>query len=379
MTAETRPQYIERAETTVYLALELSRDKWELGFTIGLGQRPRRRGVQSGDLAGLLGEISKAKARFGLAPTARVVSCYEAGRDGFWLHRFLRASGVESHVVDSASIQVHRRRKRAKSDGLDVEKLLTMLIRYDQGERKVWSVVNVPSVEEEDHRHLHRELIELKRERTRLTNRIVGLLFSVGVRLESKRDLVAQFKAVRLWDGRRLPPGLHCRLLRAVRRVEVLEEQIRELEAERLEIVREAKEAPIEKVRQLMLLKGIGINSAWLYVMEFFGWRRFRNRKQVGALAGLTPMPYQSGGVMREQGISKAGNRLVRAMAVEIAWGWLRFQPQSKLSRWYQERFGGGGPRARKVGIVALARKLLVALWRYLETGALPEGAVVTV
>jgi len=157
----------------------------------------------------------------------------------------------------------------------------------------------------------------------------------------------------------------------------LIEEQIRELESERLEIVREAREPAIEKVRQLLMLRGIGINSAWLYVMEFFAWREFRNRKQVGALAGLTPMPYQSGGVMREQGISKAGNRLVRGMAIEIAWGWLRYQPRSKLSQWYQERFGGGGRRARKIGIVALARKLLVELWKYLETGVIPDGAVV--
>lgn len=376
MAASARIESSKRTGT-LYLALELSRDTWELGFTIGLGQRPRRRGMPAADLERLEAEIAWAKKRFGLRPGARLVSCYEAGRDGFWLHRFLRAAGVENHVVDSSSIQVHRRRKQAKTDGLDVDKLLTMLVRYDQGEPKVWSVVRVPSAEEEDNRHLHRELIALKRERTRLRNRVKGLLFGVGVRLEGKGDLPKQLEQARQWDGGRLPPALHCRLLREHRRLGLIEEQIRELESERLEIVREAREPAIEKVRQLLMLRGIGINSAWLYVMEFFAWREFRNRKQVGALAGLTPMPYQSGGVMREQGISKAGNRLVRGMAIEIAWGWLRYQPRSKLSQWYQERFGGGGRRARKIGIVALARKLLVELWKYLETGVIPDGAVV--
>ena len=361
---------------TLYLALELSIGRWDLGFTIGLGQKPRRRSVRGGDVEKLEMEIAKAKTRFGLPASARVVSCYEAGRDGFWLHRLLRETGVENHVVDSSSIQVHRRQKQAKTDGLDLDKLLTMLVRYDQGEKKVWSVVHVPSAEVEDHRHLHRELIALKRERTRSKNRIKGLLFGVGVRLEVIRDLPAQLEEVRLWDGGRLPPALHCRLLREYRRLQLVGEQIHELEAERLEIVREAQEPEIEMVRQLLCLRGLGINSSWLYVMEFFGWRRFRNRKQVGLLAGLTLMPYQSGGTRREQGISKAGNRLVRAVTVEIAWGWLRFQPTSKLSRWYQERFGHGGRRARKIGIVALARKLLVELWKYLETGVIPEGAV---
>ena len=377
MAASTRRQYTEGAGS-LYLAFELSCDKWDLGFTVGLGQKARRRIIQAADLERLDEEIDKAKRRFGLPESARVVSCYEAGRDGFWLHRYLVSRGIENRVVDSSSIQVPRRSKWAKTDRLDLDELLKMLVRFDGGEKKVWSVVRVPEVDEEDQRQLHRELASLKRERTRSTNRIKGLLFGVGLRLEDWRDFPAWLEQARLWDGSRVPPALHCRLLREHRRCELVAEQIRELEAEREQIVREAEEPNIEKVRQLLLLRGIGINSAWLFVMELFGWRQFDNRRQVGSLAGLTPMPYQSGETRREQGISKAGNRLVRAMAVEIAWGWLRFQPTSKLSRWYRERFGGGGRRARKIGIVALARKLLVELWKYLETGVIPEGATLT-
>ena len=375
MAASTRSEYSEGAGS-LYLAFELSRDKWDLGFTVGLGQKARRRTIRAADLERLGEEIDKAKKRFGLKESVRVVSCYEAGRDGFWLHRYLASCGVENRVVDSSSIQVPRRSKRAKTDRLDLDDLLRMLVRFDSGEKKVWSVVQVPGADEEDQRQLHRELVSLKRERTRSTNRIKGLLFGVGLRLEDDwRGLPEWLEQARLWDGSRVPPALHCRLLREHRRCELLSEQIRELEAEREQIVREAEEPNIEKVRQLLLLRGIGINSAWLFVMELFGWRQFDNRRQVGSLAGLTPMPYQSGETRREQGISKAGNQLVRAMAVEIAWGWLRFQPDSKLSRWYRERFGSGGRRARKVGIVALARKLLVELWKYLETGVIPEGA----
>lgn len=376
MAPSTQTKYSETSGI-LYLALELSQNKWDLGFTIGLGQRPRRRAIPGGDWLRLISEIRAAKKRFGLPSSARVVSCYEAGRDGFWLHRFLLSQGVENQVVDSSSIQVHRRKKQAKTDGLDLGKLLRMLMRYDGGEAKVWSVVRVPSVEVEDRRQLHRELDLLRRERTRMTNRIKGVLINVGYRVNNCFDLPAELQQARLWDGRRVGPALKARLLREHRRLELVEEQIRELEAQRREILKQAQDPATEKVRQLMLLRGIGINSAWLYVMEFFGWREFRNRKQVGSLAGLTPMPYQSGRVMREQGISKAGNRLVRRMTIQIAWGWLRFQPSSKLSKWYQERFGDAGLRARKIGIVALARKLLVELWKYLETGVIPEGALV--
>jgi len=361
--------------STLYLAFELGNEKWKLGFTIGLGQRPRERTIDAGDLPALQAEIRLAKKRFGLPQTARVLSCYEAGRDGFWLHRYLLARGVENLVVDASSIEVPRRAKRAKTDRLDLGKLLTMLIRFDCGEKKVWSVVHVPSLEAEDKRHLHRELATLKTDRTRHINRIKGLLVGQGVRIPVKADFLERLESIRLWNGSPLPAGLRSRLEREYACLQFVAQQIKELEAERKELIRTSTDPSVEKVRQLLRLRGIGDNSAWLYVMEFFGWRSFRNRREVGALAGLTPTPHQSGDESREQGISKAGNRPVRAMAIEIAWGWLRHQPHSDLSRWFQQRFGHGSKRMRKIGIVALARKLLVALWRYLEYGEIPAGA----
>ena len=359
----------------LYMAIELSEKKWKLGFTVGFGQPPRLRDVGSQDMVGLVKEIRQAKERFGLPENAVVLSCYEAGRDGFWLDRYLSAQGVKNLVVDSASIEVNRRKRRAKTDRMDDEKLLMMLMRYYEGEKRVWSVVHVPSREDEDQRQLHRELMALKAEQTHHTNRIKGLLISQGVELPIKRDFLSNLESVRLWDGSLLRSDLRARLKREYERYELVKQQIRKLELERETAVRSSTAPAVEQVRQLLKLKGIGMNSAWVYVMEFFAWRGFRNRREVGALAGLTPTPYQSGGSAREQGISKAGNRRIRAMAIEIAWCWLRFQPNSRLSRWYQERFAKGNSRVHRIGIVALARRLLVELWQYLETGAIPDGA----
>jgi transposase len=360
---------------TLYLAFELSNKKWKLGFTIGLGQSPRERTIEAGDLSALKKEISQAKERFHLPESARVLSCYEAGRDGFWLHRYLVTEGIENLVVDSASIEVPRRKRRAKTDRLDLGKLLRMLIRFDWGEEKVWSVVRVPSVEAEDWRHLHRELSALRGERTRYSNRIKGLLVGQGVRIPVDADFLEQLDLVRLWDGSCIPQGLRARLEYEFLRLQFTEQQIKALEGRRRKLIRTADDSCVEMVRHLLRLRGIGENSAWLLVMEFFAWRKFRNRRQIGALAGLTPTPHQSGDDEQERGISKSGNIPVRAMIIEIAWGWLRFQPESQLSRWYQERFGQGSKRLRKIGIVALARKLLIALWRYLEFGEIPAGA----
>jgi transposase len=331
--------------------------------------------MPAGDLKRLREEIRRAKERFGLARSARVVSCYEAGRDGFWLARYLKALGVENLVVDAASIEVKRRWRRVKTDRVDAVKLVTMLVRWDEGEKTVWSVIRVPTVAEEDRRHLHRELLTLKKEQTRQVNRIKGLLANQGVRLEVKQDFLERLEAERLWDGSSLPSGLQFRLQREYERLEFIRGQVQQLEAQRRLLLKESESRDVDQVRALSRLKGIGVNSAWLYVMEFFGWREFRNGKEVGSLAGLTPTHHQSGDLLREQGIDKSGNRRVRAMAIEIAWGWLRFQPQSHLARWYEERFARGGPRQRRIGIVALARKLLIALWRYLDQGVIPEGA----
>jgi len=360
---------------TLYLALEFSQAEWKLGFTIGLGQAPRLRNLKARNLEDMKREIEQAKERFGLSKEAVVLSCYEAGRDGFWLHRYLESLGVKNLVVDSASIEVNRRYRRVKTDRLDVGKLLNMLVRYDQGETKVWSVVHVPKMEDEDQRQLHRELMSLKREQTHHINRIKGLLATQGIVLEVKTKFLEEIQRAQLWDGSSVPPVLHTLLMREYERLKLVREQIRQVETTRKEALRSSRDPAIEQVRRLLQLKGIGMNSAWVYVMEFFAWRAFHNRQELGSLAGLAPTPYASGESSRERGIRKAGNRTVRALAIEIAWCWLRYQPNSQLSRWYRQRFANGSSRVRRIGIVALARKLLIALWRYVEEDILPEGA----
>ena len=375
-TAATHHANGNTTEAILFVAFELSEKTWKLGFTTRHGQKPRERSMPARDHERVLDEIAQAKRRLGLPETAPVVSCYEAGREGFWLHRFLRAQGLTNHVVDSSSIEVNRRRRRAKSDGLDVRKLLSMLMRYEQGERQVWQVVKVPSVEAEEQRHLPRDLETLKRERASTTTRIKGLLSAQGLQVTTLTKLPEQLEALRLWDGSPIPPSLRDRILRVYAHHTFLSQQIAGIEAERRAQLQTSSDASLDKIRQLMQLKGIGINGAWLLVMEFFGWRAFKNRREVGGLAGFTPTPYQSGESAREQGITKAGNRHVRWMITELAWSWLRLQPASALSVWFRERFGSGGKRLRRIGIVAVARKLLIALWRFLETGAFPEGAV---
>ena len=363
------------SDARLYLALELSHDTWKLAFAIRRGPSARRRDVAARDMPALLREIREAKRKLGLAAEARVVSCYEAGRDGFWLHRCLTEHGVANLVIDSSSIEVNRRSRRAKSDNLDAEKLLSLLIRHASGEPRVFSIAQVPTPEEEDARQLHRELQTLKEETTRHVNRIKGLLISLGLVLEIDKQFEQRLKAARQWNGRAVPEGMKRRLLHEFERLQVANRQIRELARERSQAIRRQSSPHVEQVKKLLGLRAIGVNGAWLLVQEFFGWRKFTNRKQLGALAGLTPTPYSSGDSDREQGISKAGNRRIRWMMTELAWSWLHFQPDSELGRWYLKRFARGSSRQRRIGIVALARKLLVQLWKYLQTGVPPTGA----
>lgn len=362
---------------TLYMAFELGWGKWKLAFTVGRGQKPRIRTIDARDIAAVKTEIEAAKKRFGLADGCRAVSCYEAGRDGFWIDRFLQSIDVQNIVVDSASIEVSRRRRRAKTDRLDCQKLVTMLIRWDEGEKKVWSVVQVPTVEEEDARHLHRELRTLKTEQTRLVNRIKGLLAGHGVKI-TKID--AKFptwlREQKQWDGSQLPNGLGRRILIEYDRLRLTRAQIAAVEKERRRLLKESKTKDAGVARKLMSLRALGDSSGWTLSTELFSWRQFSNRKQVGSIAGLTGTPFDSGGSSREQGIDKAGNKRVRALAVELAWCWLRHQPDSELSQWFNKRYGNEGKRFRKIGIVALARKLLIALWRWVDQDVLPEGAL---
>ncbi len=362
---------------TLYLAFELGWEKWKLGFTVGRAQRARLRTIKAGDVEAVKAEIEAARKRFRLAGDCRVLSCYEAGRDGFWLHRFLTSIGVESLVVDSASIEVSRRRRRAKTDRLDAQKLAAMLIRWDEGEKKVWAVVRAPSAADEDARQLHRELGTLKKEQSRLVNRIKGLLAGHGVRAATiGKDFPEWLRQQRLWDGSSLPPGLGRRALIEYDRLVLTRAQIAAVERERRRLLKESRTPQAEVARKLMALRAVGDSSGWTLSTELFSWRSFANRKQVGSIAGLTGTPFDSGTSSREQGIDKAGNKRVRALAVELAWCWLRHQPHSALSSWFQRRFGDGSKRLRKIGIVALARKLLIALWRWVDQDVLPEGAL---
>ena len=357
------------AASRLYMALELSDGKWKVAIADG-ARSPSQHSVTAGDASALLEVIGKAKKRCGLLGTVQVVSCYEAGRDGFWLHRWLVEHGVDNVVVDSSSIEVNRRQRRAKSDRLDAAKLYEMLRRYAQGEQRVWKVVRVPSVEEEDARRAHRERERLQRERNAHLNRMCALGRLHNERLERGADMSAQLQALRS----RLPAGLWAELQREGERLQLIAQQLQRLNAEIEAQARQLLEdhGPFAA---LLKLRAIGVTSAWVLVHELFGWRRFNNRREVAGCVGLTPTPYDSGGSTREQGISKAGNRRLRALLVELAWMWLRHQPQSALSLWFEERFAGGGKRMRRIGIVAMARRLLVALWRYVQDGVIPPGA----
>ena len=360
---------------TLYLALELGQDKWLIACATEAAQKPRFRTLPARDLARLHEEIARAKQRFDLPPDAPVCTCYEAGRDGFWLHRALTSRGINNVVVDSGAIEVNRRRKHVKSDPVDAGKLLNLLCRYHGGERRVWSVVNVPTVADEDRRQLHRGLKDLQRQQTECSNRIKGLLASQGLDVAVDANFRATLAQLRDWAGQPVPAGLQRRLLQEFVVWEALHRQVRDAANEQEQQLREGKEPFLAKVRRLMGLKAVGVRSAWVLVTELFAWRDVRGGKELGALVGLTPTPYASGQSEREQGISKAGNKHVRGLIVELAWVWLRWQPGSALSQWYERRFGTGNKRARKIGIVALARKLLIGLWRYVEHGELPVGA----
>jgi len=360
---------------TLYVALELGQDKWLLACATQAAEKPRYRGLPARDLGQLQEELAKAKQRFGLPADAPVCTCYEAGRDGFWLHRALTKLGITNVVVDSGAIEVNRRRKHVKSDPVDAAKLLNLLCRYHGGERKVFSVVNVPTVADEDRRQRHRGLKDLQQQQTECSNRIKGLLASQGLDVQVDADFRTALDALRDWADQPVPAGLRERMLQEFAVWEALHRQVRDAANAQECQVREGTEPYLDKVRRLMGLKAVGVRSAWILVTELFAWRDIKNGKELGALVGLTPTPYDSGTREREQGISKAGNKHVRGLIVELAWLWLRWQPGSALSQWYQRRFGAGNKRARKVGIVALARKLLIALWRYVDQGALPEGA----
>ena len=370
------------AETAVviYVSIELSKKSWLIGIHTPLADKIGLHKVEAGDSAGLLNLIRRItkKIERTMGAPVKVLSCYEAGYDGFWLHRVLAEAGIINHVIDPASLQVNRRARRAKTDRIDALGMLRALMAFQRGEEQVFSVVQVPSVEREDARRVHRERERLIKERIQHVNRIKGLLATQGIYDYEplRRHRRERFEALETAMGTSIPKHLRNELMRHLQRLELVLEMIRAVEAQRDSVV-QAEPAANEssrKIQHLVRLKAIGPQFATVLVGEVFH-KQFANRRQVASYAGLAPSPFNSGSLVREQGISKAGNPRARTTMIEMAWLWLRYQPHSALSRWFRERVGTGTGRVRRITIVALARKLLIALWRFLETGLVPDGA----
>lgn len=374
------PTAAQTDTATIFVAIELSRASWLVALRTPLADKVSRHKLKPGDAEALLALIAdrRAAASKRLGRPVVVRSCYEAGYDGFWLHRVLVAAGVDNQVIDPASLLVNRRARRAKTDRLDLGGLLRTLIAYCRGEHDVCAMVRVPSPEQEDAKRLHRSRQRLVCERTGHVNRVKGLLATQGIYgFQPRRGDHRAGLAERLTgDGRALPAGLRREIEDELARLALVEQQIGALEAERDAVVRAARPADDRqrKIQQLTRLKSIGPEFATVLVGEVF-YRRFDNRRQLGGYAGLGPSPFNSGAVVRDQGIAKSGNPRVRTTMVELAWMWLRHQPDSALSRWFHERVNTAKGRLKRVMIVALARKLLIALWRYLECGLVPDGA----
>jgi transposase len=358
------------SNATVYAAIELSKKSWVVGIAHPDRDRPSIHLFAGGDLSSVVARLRKAAM-----DERRIVVCYEAGYDGFWVARSLKELGIDCRVLDPASIQVNRRARRVKTDRIDALGLLRALIAIDRGERHVCSVVRVPSIEEEDARRSHRQRQRLIRERTGHINRIKGLLFAQGIRgIEPKLQRTRiEFETLTTAEGKPLSERLRRELEREYERLGVVQRQLRAAERER--DTADAQDAAVERKRQLLCaLQGVGSASAAILAREVFA-RSFASRRQLGSYLGLTPSAYDSGSTTRCQGISKAGNSWARRVLIELAWLWRKHQPDSPLSRWYAQRTRGQSPRVRRIILVAMARKLAIALWRYVETGVVPEGS----
>jgi transposase len=372
-------QPIEPFNPTIHLAIELSTSTWLVAAQMPTSEKIRLHRIHADDAAALLELIKKLQsqvaAKLGCVEVI-VASCFEAGRDGFWLHRLLIAHGVANHVMEPTSILVNRRARRAKTDRLDAQGLLRVLVAYRRGDHHVCSVVRVPSPEEEDAKRQHREREHLVQERVRIGNRIQALLATQGIRKRlSLRSWDRDLKALQTGDGRPLPLHLHAELNRLRRRLVMTLEMIREVEAEReQELVEKKNDPATDTIRALCRIRGIGKNVATVLTREVF-YRSFSNRRQIASYVGLAPMPFQSGEVDRDRTISRAGNPRARTTIIQFAWLWLRYQPDSALARWFRERVGNLQGRSRRIAIVAMARKPLIAIWRYVSSGIIPEGA----
>lgn len=368
------------SKTTVHVAIELSASSWLVAARLPGIKKVRLDRLESGDTMGLLKIIAdfRSQVSMRLGMTADLACCFEAGRDGFWLHRLLTANAIAAYVLEPTSILVNRRARRAKTDRLDAEGMLRVLANWLDGDRQVCSMVVVPTPEEEDAKRAHREREHLVQDKQRIENRIEALLFTQGIRgRPSLRSWARDVAELRTGDGRALGPRLLAELDRLRRRLVFVLELIRELETERAHALEEAKadDAIVGKIVALQCIRGIGDNFAAVLTNEVF-YRSFDNRRQIASYVGITPMPYQSGGMDRDRSISRAGNPRARTTMIQLAWLWLRYQPDSALAIWFRERVGTLQGRTRRISIVAMARKLLIALWRYVETGVVPEGVV---
>lgn len=364
---------------TIFVTIELSQKSWLVTLHSPDRDRISRHKVEGGDHAGLLALIENIRARaalkLGAAP--KVVSCYEAGYDGFWLHRLLMAAGITNYVFDPSSIAVDQRARRAKTDRIDGELLLRTLMAHLRGEPRVVRIVRVPSVEQEDARRASRERDRLVKEQTGHTNRIKALLRLLGMAVgyPRRRDWLNWLERQRDWQGHPVSPHFLAEVTREHARLMLVREQLAALEQAQAAQVSPVPAAMAERRDLLQRLKALGPSFSTTLTNEVL-YKDFRNRRQVGAYCGLAPSPWQSGGIDRDQGISKAGNPRARCAAIELAWLWLRHQPDSALTQWFRQRTLNAGKRIKRTAIVALARKLIVALWRYLTTGLVPEGAV---
>lgn len=381
---ETFGREARSLQSDIYISIELSRLNWLVGvFCPALGNKIHVHSVASGETDVLLAFIERYRAKVVTSKDAevRVFSCFEAGYDGFWLHRFLVAKGIESHVLDGASLPVDRRAKHIKTDRIDARRLVNALFRYVQGDSESCRVVRPPTPEEEDAKRLHRERKRLVQERTAHLSRIKALLMAQGIRALRITDATwpKRLDHMRTGDGRPLPERLKMEIIREWHRLKGVAEQIAEVEKERNEQVKLApgNEAEVaSKIGLLVRLRGIGPDFATILMREVF-YRRFENQRQVASYMGLTPAPFSSGDSQTDQGLDKSGNARARCAAVQMAWMWLRHQPQSELSLWYMRRVGDMQGRIRRIMIIGLARKLVIALWRFVHSGVVPTGAVI--
>lgn len=363
--------------TRILVALELSNSLWLVGTRLPGAPKSRMHRISAGDTAALLMLLDRLRSSQPATSghPAPIACCFEAGRDGFWLHRLLTANEITTYVVEPTSILVNRRARRAKTDRIDAEGLLRVLAAYLAGDSQICSMVRVPTPEEEDGKRIHREREYLVQERTRIENRLLALLATQGIRSRpSLRNWERELAALETGDGRKLPPRLAAEINRLRRRLGLVLDLIRELDAERYEVLAAAPDdAVVSKITALRSIYGIGDNFAAVLAREVF-YRSFGNRKQLASYVGLAPMPHQSGDMDRDRRIGRAGNARARKTLVQLAWLWLRYQPGSELSAWFRQRVGKLQGRTRRVAIVAMARKLLIALWRFTETGEIPAG-----